>query len=408
MIGILNVSLTLLFFLLGPFMALGPRLLLIWILLVALICGALLIHAGKNAGKKLCLRNCGLVTLALTYSAISALWSPSDHSWEMAGALAGMAACGFLMVAALPLLKEKARRAIGRAYFAGWLTGLALLLVEVFGNAPLYRMVNGLSANDLISENVIKRAVALYAIGLWPFLLFIEQKSKRWIAAAAGILFFLLSGFLTSRSALLGLMMGTSVLFFAWFQTSLARWMLMAIIAFGTIFTPPLFSILPLAPPEITGRFFDSAQHRMKIWELTARHVVEAPFFGNGIDASRGIETSVRSEAASYMPEGTQVISLHPHNIFLQIWLDGGLIGALLWAGLMLLLADRTRYLSVRAQPYALAACYCALAMLSTTYSILQAWWLAGHIVVGFLITLLAQNELSKADTSGSSAGGME
>lgn len=401
-----SYALSLLLFLLGPFMALAPRLLLVWIILAALACLPILLKAGKTAVRGVCLRNSALVLAALGYSLMSAFWSPSTRAWEMAGGLVGMGLCGLLLALTLPVLDIKSRTIMERAYFIGWFIGLALLLIEVFGNTPIFRYVSGLSATDPVNENVIKRAVALYALSLWPFLLILEVRGKRMLAALGALVFFLLSAFLTSRSALLGLLLGTGVLFFAWFQTSLARWMLMAFISFGIIFTPPLFSVLPLAPPEITGRFFDSAQHRMKIWELTARHVIEAPFFGNGIDASRGIESDVREEAASYMPEGMQVISLHPHNIFLQIWLDGGAVGALLWGGLMLLLADRTRYLPLAAQPYALAACYCALAMLSTTYSLLQAWWLAGHIVVAFLITLFAQKELSSAATNGSSAGG--
>jgi hypothetical protein len=399
--------LPLLFFALGPLMALVPRLVFIWVIVAAFAFLPFFVAQRTAIFHNISWRNVALMLAALLYTGLSSLWSPSPKGLEMALNLCGMVLCGTLLMLAHPFLPAMDKHRMGLGFALGWGLGFALLLCEFFLNFPIFRWVNGLSPTEFIGENVHKRAAALFAISLWPLAYLLEMRFKKGTAAVAVILFFFISGFLTSRSVLLGALVGMGVLFFSWHHASLARWALMAMIGFGVIFTPPLFAMLPLAPPEVTGRFFDSAQHRMKIWALTAEHVIDAPVFGNGIDASRGIESKVKAQAARYMPEGNAVISLHPHNIFLQIWLDGGIIGALIWGGLMLLLADRTRYLPEASQPYALAAIYCSLTLLSTTYSILQAWWMAGHLAVAVMLLTMAYSASRKAETSGTSAGGI-
>jgi O-antigen ligase len=365
----------------------------IWMIIFALTTLPGLVRNFSSARAHLAPKMMLVLLAALAFSGLSILWSPSDKALEMFVGLASMGFCGFIAALYVLTADQEILRRCGVYFAAGYMFGLVFLCVELFLNFPFAHLANPISNIAPIGENTLKRMAALFALGLWPFALFLETHfgKKRW-AVLAALVFFILCAFMTSRSALMGVLIGSVVMFFSFYQAALARWVLMTFIAFGIIFTPPLCAVLPLAPPEITGRFFDSAQHRMKIWALTAQHIVAAPLFGNGLDSARGIQTAVHAEATNYMPEGTSIISQHPHNIFLQMWLDGGLIGALLWGGLLLYLADRTRFLPLQAQPYALAAFYCSLAMLNTTFSILQAWWLGGHMAVGIALLALSLN----------------
>ncbi|MBI3419778.1 MAG: O-antigen ligase family protein, partial [Proteobacteria bacterium] len=207
---------------------------------------------------------------------------------------------------------------------------------------------------------------------------------------------FLLSLISTSRSAMAGMALGLIVLTYASFYPAAARRMLMILVLSGMVLTVPLFLVIPKLPSEVTNMIFSSARARLGIWYYTARHVEEAPFFGHGLDASRGTQNEVKANEIPWMKARRGVISLHPHNIFLQLWLDFGLVGVTLWGGLLLLLLRATRRLEAALQPYALGAFTCGLTMLSVTFSPVQAWWSAGFVVTAALFLMLAQNRSSK------------
>ncbi len=401
-----HLVLPMLFLILGPMMAEAPRLLTIWLGVAFAACLPICIAHFNTVRHSVQHKTPIILLIALGFSCLSVLWSPSARADDMAWGLVLAILGGAAVLLAAELIDARAQKRIETCFMIGWAIGLVVLVGELAFGHPLFRMVNHPGSGEMLTEAVTKRGVALYALSIWPFAFALSHK-KPWLGKAAVIAFFLLAAFLTSRSALFAMFVGLVVLFFAHYQVALTRWVLMVVVVFGLLFTPVLATMLPLAPQEFTGRFFDSAQHRMKIWAITARHVADHPIFGNGLDASRGIESTVRDEAASYMPAGTSVISQHPHNVFLQIWLDLGLVGALLWGWLLLWMADRTRFLPAELQPYALAACYAAICMLNTTYSILQAWWSAGHVAVAALLLCLAYNKSRSAATSGTSAGGI-
>lgn len=407
MIRLSYFLITLLFFLLGPFMALAPRLMLLWPPLMAIAFLPLLIQHRAELRQHIHVKTGIAFLAALFFSLLSMSWSPSPRALDMGLGLLVTGLSGAILFVGMHVIDTEQRNKMMRWFGIGAAIGFALLAFEFTFDHQIHRLTNDVRADESVAENVPKRVAALFALLVWPATLLLEARNRPILARVAVAAFFLLCGFMTSRTALLAALLGMVVLYFASYQASLARWVLMAFIGFCVLFTPPLCAVLPLAPPEITGRFFDSAQHRMKIWELTARHVANAPIFGNGLDASRGIQTTVVNSAADYMPSGTSVISQHPHNIFLQLWLDLGLMGALLWGGLLMLMVDRTRFLPEGAQPYALAACYAGLTMLSTSFSILQAWWSSGYVATALVLMLLAYSMPKRAVTSGSSAGGI-
>lgn len=73
--------------------------------------------------------------------------------------------------------------------------------------------------------------------------------------------------------------------------------------------------------------------HRLHIWNYVSRKIHEKPLIGWGINSSRHKifqekVTWLSQDASDYYIHITPSISLHPHNMALQIWLELGAVGA--------------------------------------------------------------------------------
>ncbi|HVY12542.1 MAG TPA: O-antigen ligase family protein, partial [Alphaproteobacteria bacterium] len=338
---------------------------------------------------------------------LSAFWSPAPHPYEAAIDMGYLTLCALLLSAELSLVPENTKRIYLLFFALSLLAGFFVLAEEFIFSHPIHRWFNNIPATDELSENVVKRMVGLFSLVLWPVAAWLERtRSRVWpIAAILGFLGFSLIS--TNRSAALGLIAGTAMLFLAYFIPRTLRRLLTAYIVLGLVFAIPVGLNATRLPPAVMDHLFGSAQYRLKIWHYTAQHILKAPIFGHGIDSSRGIQTTVGLEGLPQMQVGTYSISQHPHNVFLQLWLDFGVVGVVLWGALMIIAVRSIRVLPKDMQPYALGLAACSLAMLSTTFSPLQAWWAAGHIAAGLMFMLAAQSRSSSTGISGTSAGGI-
>ena len=117
--------------------------------------------------------------------------------------------------------------------------------------------------------------------------------------------------------------------------------------------------------------------HRLYIWEFAAQRIAEHPIRGWGMNASRD------------MPEGKKVVEgkawsgyvmpLHPHNAVLQVWLELGVPGALLFGvfGVLVFLGIVRPHIPRAHSAAAAGQAVTALTLLSSSYGIWQSWWLA-------------------------------
>lgn len=394
-------------FLFFPFAALAPRLMHVLIIGSTLALVPVFLHHARALKNHMNGKVLLGLSAAVLYAVFSAFWSPSAKAPAMAIDISYLTLCGVFLFMGLRTITDKTMRYMQLAVLGGWGLGLVLLLIEMGFNFPIHRAFNGLDALAPIAENVPKRMAALFAIGIWPMALFLQMQGRKYLAAASIVILFLLLVFLGNRSALLGLAVGMGVFAFAHVQAALTRWVLLSVLIAGLVLIVPLSLMLPKGAGPATDMLFASANHRIKIWTLTAEQVLDAPLWGHGLDASRGLQAVIDESAGPYLKPGIASIAQHPHNIFLQLWLDFGLVGTFLWGALLVFMVDRTRLLPIAAQPAVLAALYCSLAMLNTTYSLLQAWWAAGHVGVAALLLLGCYSLSRKTDTSGTSAGGI-
>lgn len=127
--------------------------------------------------------------------------------------------------------------------------------------------------------------------------------------------------------------------------------------------------------------------HRLYVWRDSSRIITEKPYLGYGHDASRTEKVGGVVREHQFIENGGNIqkflsreIPMHPHNIFLQIWLEHGLIGMLLF-----LFAFAFQIRRLRA-PDQLAFYVTVLSVGMVCLGAWQSWWLGGILLFGALI----------------------
>lgn len=122
---------------------------------------------------------------------------------------------------------------------------------------------------------------------------------------------------------------------------------------------------------------------RAEIWDGVANKILESPVWGYGIDSIRYLEhVSVAHKYYEDIPLG------HPHNMFLQIWLDTGFIGVLMMLGLIII-----SWKAIRNAPFSLCPSIVGgVVMLSLysmiTHSLWQTWSMSLISIFAILVTI--------------------
>ncbi len=133
---------------------------------------------------------------------------------------------------------------------------------------------------------------------------------------------------------------------------------------------------------------FDSARHRIVIWDTTAEQVPQNFLVGIGADA-----TPAASELEKVRPKDgdfERSVGRHAHNIYLQIWFELGLVGATLAAivGLMALRLISSLSSQV-ARIVAFGQFAVVASLLATSYSLWQVWLICAVVLSIFYFAMV-------------------
>jgi len=377
--------------LLGPVAGLVPRGMPVWALTILALSAALLTRTGGLARLRPDRWTAAAVLAFLALAAASIAWSPSSRAGLTVLEIGYIALTAALAGPCIADLPEDAARRLGGLFLGGLAAGILIFSVENALDHPLYRWVNHTPADAPVSiSNVPKRTAALLALLVWPAALVIRRHGHRLLAPALPVGFAALSLLQSSRSAIVGISIGLAVFALASRWASATRRVLAgALIAAFAGMVPLAYLLDRVLDIDNAPWLFSSARHRVEIWWRAAQRGLETPLFGQGIDASRALKPM--GETSQFEVLTHSLLPLHPHNAFLQVWLELGALGAALALALVLLVLAGTRRLEKADQPYALASFTAALAMTSTAYGIWQAWWMAGMLAAGLMLLLTAK-----------------
>jgi exopolysaccharide production protein ExoQ len=371
--------------------------------LVPVLCLLALVHAwrSRTLDRMAIGRSLWPAGVFATYATLTALWAivPGNAVFEGVRLLGEAAIIAALWSVATALPRDHRETALV-ALAAGYavISPFIVLDAELAGRLTAWARVH--APTDITIANSYSRGAIVHALLLIPLALGLIRHGRPRLAAIFTILGLAPILLLHNSSAKSALAIGVAAALAAFLWAGMGRVMIVAAAALTVLL--PLAFPLPTEGPVACwlAATKSSAVHRMHIWNFAAQNITQRPLFGWGMDAARSLPggnthveihlcTSDGSPGA-LVGQGT-LMSLHPHNAILQIWLELGGIGALaaaallLWYGLRFFAGAADRL--ARA---ALAASWgAAFTSASVSFGIWQSWWIASLGFV-FLVTHLA------------------
>lgn len=238
------------------------------------------------------------------------------------------------------------------------------------------------------SEMNIGHSVTVLILFLSPLVAFVTQRFKR-----GKLLALLYIAMLLWAAKLSGLAVGMLSIFIMLIVLIAGKykpiWMLKTAIGFAicSILFSPLIGVFCEALPDNFKEDLPlSWQHRTAMWEHISHRIWEAPLWGHGFDAVRTFDATMQLGRAQAWP----IVSLHPHNAGLHIWVETGLIGALLACTVIYMLGRRLILAAIEPQTVSVYSSFIiAVALISAvTYGVWQDWWWACVIFTAAMLNL--------------------
>lgn len=328
-------------------------------------------------------RPIGLIVLAfLAFGLVSIAWSHHlKVSFSAYGEVLLAAAAALALHAALPSrIPPWVPKAAGIAIAIGCLTMISELATYMSFRASL-----GVRNYAFI----FKRSVTAILIVGWPIAALLWLSGKRSIVIALALLFGIAVREAHSSATVLGLAAGIGLGALAAFSPRIGAWTLAAALAVAMLAAPIMGDAADrLLPPSLVERLESAhARDRINIWQSFGEVVKRRPVGGAGFGTS---PVMGQEPVAQEVPAERRLLLAvwHPHNGYLQIWSETGLVGAMLaLAALVLTALGIGRMSPIRAATGA-AVTASAGAIMLVGHGLWQGWWSA---VLGIAAVLVAR-----------------
>lgn len=290
----------------------------------------------------------------VAYLFVNASWAPDlDASYTKAASILGLVVAAFLIAAFFTLCTADEARVLATAALTGLFIGVAFLLIELAFDQPIMRFVTNhiVALVDIshkkarvidgevvhMSTSLLNRSAMSLLVLLIPVLLFtsVLARPARDVAIAAlalgGAICVLISASGTTNVALF---LGAAVLALSALSLKAARVLLIVGWTIIILFAIPL-SALPyeLGWNRWTWVPPGSVAARVYIWKHMADEAEKHPIFGIGLRGARHLGVRLPADLKKLRedePLADGRLVPHPHNIFLQVWLELGAVGAVI------------------------------------------------------------------------------
>ncbi|KAF0225575.1 MAG: hypothetical protein FD176_261 [Rhodospirillaceae bacterium] len=332
-------------------------------------------------------RLAALFAAAMLFGLLSTVWAiDKTQTLKTSLVLGGEFLGGLCLLAATSVLLPHWRGRVLRALAVGLSLSIAVLLLE-----HLTPGLSALAGSGAITAQLhdsrlssLSRGITLMALLLVPTSLALwHQRLRPWAVLLwlGGTVAIAASHSLASK---LVLPVSTMLALLFWWRPRLTAG-LCAISTAAIILAafPLALQIPPSQQAYDNARWLSpSSHHRLTIWRFSAHKTLEKPFLGWALDASRVIpgaddevfyDIIVNGNQRAPVPEAQ--LPLHPHSAPVQIWLELGLVGALLAAAVMgrvfWMVGGQSGRIAAHTGPAVIAGFIIAC----VSYGIWQSWW---------------------------------
>ena len=264
------------------------------------------------------------------------------------------------------------------------LIAAGFIVAELLLNLPLRHLYGG-----RLATFVHNRPVVTLLLLLGPVLVLIGFHRRRmlcWLVLLATVVAIVES---ESEAAKLGLVAaaGTFALSYAPFI-----WVkrMLAVVLLGLIWMQPFFgstvaTIMPETVIEATEA--GNSRARIQLWQAFSDVSRRYPIFGTGFSSSPHMGSHPVAPKIDRAYRRMLKVG-HPHNAFLQVWVELGAIGALFLSGLVLWVMKCLSGAPADIRRVGLVTLMTTSAIALVSHGAWQGWWIAAVTLAAALLTL--------------------
>ena len=336
---------------------------------------------------------------------VSTLWSPYEAAfWGGGGSLLAALVLPLLFAPKIVLdTPERLNFSLIWTVIGAGCVGVLLLLIDAAtgfglslwgdpvraGEDPIQRLSD--------AEMNLGRGQVSYVQLLWPVAVLLILRVKGGLAAAlAAFAGLIVSAYFNNLSIVIpAVILAGGFAALAWVRPSQGLILAFTLAICSLIFAPVLGIASAMIDLEVMRQIPLSWEHRLRMWGYSWDLIQQAPIVGHGFDSAR-----VFDELTFRAPDGRDitVMSMHPHNIGIQIWLETGLVGVFLAVGFLLaLLKSLLKICTAPAQACAVSGLIVSIAASgAATVGVWQHWWWALIAFSAILICLVPKTHAVK------------
>ncbi len=322
----------------------------------------------------------GFALLFFAWAGLSAIWSPTPNDAHWAWRLGS-----FFLLANLAAHAALEDRDYRPALIASVAAMLALLCFEAVTGGLLRRLTPPSEdpARDAVS---LGRGALLLVLLVWPAREALAAMTNRtlsaWALVAAAAIPALSFGITTNAVMLASGLAAYSLGRFARWGARLPAQL--CAFAAALVWVSPV--VAASAPYELIRSAAANAPaswlQRMHIYARAGEAIAAAPL-GGGAGYARALHAM--GETVEIGGQALNTMPLHPHNLFLHVWLELGAVGAVALSGLLLATAGRlSRAFDRRGAAMVSATIAALIVTASTEWSLWQVWRLAAVFIAVF------------------------
>ena len=335
----------------------------------------------------------------LVWAGITSLWSPYKSGDFLNNPVKLLLGVGLFLgcIDAARRSREILPVILPHIFIAVNVFACGLIILDGLSNYGLTYMADPLRSGENIIrkqadvEMNIGHSVTVLLLFLGPVMALMMQRIRRgWLAALIYVAALLWAAQLSGLAV--GTLSAVIVLFALVLSIFAPRKALKLAIAFAicaVMFAPLIGVFSRHLPAEFISNLPLSWEHRVAMWDYTSNRIWEAPLFGHGFDAVRSFDDTMTLGPAKTW----RIVSLHPHNAGLHIWVATGVIGVILCCSAIFLIGRSLMPLAARSTAFAMGATgliVAATIISSVTYGVWQDWWWASIIFAGAMLNILS------------------
>jgi len=332
---------------------------------------------------------------------VTSLWSPHEGA-DLFGngfKLTVFAIFLTLMPVTFLRLSDPQKQVLAHIVMAGTVLVAGLMLFDVLSGFALSILVDPVRADSNIYvrqgevERAIGRGLTSYTHLMWPAVILMLTTLKRgWILALAVCLAFSATAVLDRLSLTIPTLVVTaSFVVMAWYKPRFGIILAITLAIASLLFASVVGILSSLFNEAALSNLPLSWEHRVRMWAYSWECIQQNWLFGNGFDASRSYQDTFRARDG----RDIVIVSLHPHNIGLQLWLETGLVGVGLAVSFLLaLLKPLMMFCQTNRRASAMAGLIVATALNGAlTIGVWQYWWW-GVIALSACIVVLIPHKI--------------